>query len=209
MQHFVIAITRKCGCGGTTIGQLLADELDVNLYDRELLQLASEDSGIHLELFEKADERMKGSLLYRISKRVYGGELIPPESNDFTSDENLFNYQAKVLRELARDESYIVIGRAADFILKGLPNVFSFFLFADESDCVARIKNKMCYSQGEAMKYIKRTDKFRSEYYTYHTGQKWEDPLHYDLSINTSKLGVQKTAKLIQEYIKYHISDLL
>ena len=205
MQHFVIAITRKCGSGGTTVGQLLADEFDINMYDREILHLASEDSGISLKLFENADERVKGSLLYRISKRVYGGELIPPESNDFTSDENLFNYQAKVLRELARDESYVVIGRAADYILKGLPHVFSIFLYADEADCVARIKNRMFYSHGEAVKYIKKMDKYRSDYYTYHTGEKWEDSGHYDLSINTSKLGVQKTAKLIREFIKlYH-----
>ncbi len=209
MQHFVIAITRKCGSGGTTVGQLLADEFDINMYDRELLHLASEDSGISLKLFENADERVKGSLLYRISKRVYGGELIPPESNDFTSDENLFNYQAKVLRELARDESYVVIGRGADYILRGLPNVFSFFLFADESDCVARIKNRLCYSQSEAIKYIKKMDKYRSDYYTYHTGEKWESPFQYDLSINTSKLGVQKTAKLIREYIKLHNPELI
>ena len=209
MQHFVIAITRKCGSGGTTVGQLLADEFDINMYDRELLKLASENSGISLKLFENADERVKGSLLYRISKRVYGGELIPPESNDFTSDENLFNYQAKVLRELARDESYVVIGRGADYILRGLPNVFSFFLFADESDCIARIKNRLCYSQGEAIRYIKKMDRYRSEYYTYHTGEKWESPFQYDLCINTSKLGVQRTAKMIREYIKLHNSELI
>lgn len=209
MHHFVIAITRKCGSGGTTVGQLLADEFDINMYDREILHLASEDSGISLKLFENADERVKGSLLYRISKRVYGGELIPPESNDFTSDENLFNYQAKVLRELARDESYVVIGRGADYVLRGLPNVFSFFLFAEEYDCVARIKNRLCYSHSDAIKYIKKMDKYRSDYYTYHTGEKWESPFQYDLSINTSKLGVQKTAKLIREYIKLHNPDLI
>ena len=72
-----------------------------NVYDRNLLRLASDDSGINEELFAKADEHMKQSLLFKVSQKVYKGELIGPESDDFTSNENLFNYQAKVLKELA------------------------------------------------------------------------------------------------------------
>lgn len=127
MDKFVIAITRTCGSGGTTIGKMLSKDLGINMYDRELLRLASDDSGINEALFANADEGVKNSLLYKVSKKVYNGELIPPESNDFTSNDNLFNYQAKVLRELADKESYVVIGRCADYILKDKPNIFKNF----------------------------------------------------------------------------------
>lgn len=83
----------------------------MELYDRNLLRLASDESGISQELFARADEDQKKSLLFRASQKVYNGELIPPEKEDFTSNNNLFNYQAKVLRELAEVSSYVVIGR--------------------------------------------------------------------------------------------------
>ena len=104
MDKFVIAITRTCGSGATSIGKILAKNLGVEIYDRNILRLASDDSGISEELFARADEDQKQSLLFRASQKVYTGGLIPPEKEDFTSNNNLFNYQAKVLRELA-DES--------------------------------------------------------------------------------------------------------
>jgi len=96
MDHFVIAITRTCGSGATSIGRILAKNLGVELYDRNILRLASDDSGISEELFARADEDQKQSLLFRASQKVYTGGLIPPEKEDFTSNNNLFNYQAKV-----------------------------------------------------------------------------------------------------------------
>lgn len=201
MERFVIAITRSCGSGGTTIGSMLADDFGIAMYDRELLRLASEDSGIHEELFMNADERVKNSLLYRVSKKVYTGELIPPESNDFTSNDNLFNYQAKILRELAERESYVVIGRCADYILKDRKNVFKIFLYASNEECIKHEVKVLCTTEKEAIKHIKKMDKYRSEYYSYHTGKKWEDAKNYDLSLDTGKLGYEKC----MEYIKYYM----
>ena len=115
--YFAVAITRTCGSGGGSyIGKQLAKAFDIDLYDRKLLRLASEDSGISEELFARADENTRKTMLYRVSERVYDGSIIPPESGNFISDENLFNYQAKVLRELLNEESYICVGRAADFV---------------------------------------------------------------------------------------------
>lgn len=117
MDHFVIAITRTCGSGATSIGRILAKNLGVELYDRNILRLASDDSGISEELFARADEDQKQSLLFRASQKVYTGGLIPPEKEDFTSNNNLFNYQAKVLRELAA--SPVMWSRpAADYVCR-------------------------------------------------------------------------------------------
>lgn len=207
MDRFIIAITRTCGSGGTTIGKSLSSDFGINMYDRELLRLASDDSGISENLFANADENVKNSLLYRISKKVYEGELIPPESNDFTSNDNLFNYQAKVLRELAESESYVVVGRCADYILKDIPNVFKIFLHSSYRECIKHEMEYLCISEKDAIKQIKKLDKYRREYYYYHTGKKWEDVKNYDLSIDTSKLGFEKCVKYIKDYIKLRMES--
>ena len=202
MERFVIAITRTCGSGGTTIGKMLCNDLGINMYDKELLRLASDDSGINESLFANADEDVKNSILYKVSKHVYNGELIPPESGDFISDDNLFNYQAKILNELSERESYVVIGRCADYILRDNPNVFKIFIHASNEYCIEHEMDILGVSEKEAIKNIKKLDKYRSDYYYYHTGEKWENVKNYDLSLDTSKLDFDKCVKYIKEYIK-------
>lgn len=205
MEHFVLAITRTCGSGATTICKTLAEEYNISLYDRKLLRLASEDSGIDEALFHNADEAVKKTMLYRVSRKVYNGTLISPESDNFTSDINLFNYQAKVLKELAQVESYIVIGRCGDYILKDNKNMISIFLTADEEVCIQHEMERLVCTRKEAIKYITKNNKFRGEYYTYHTGKKWKNPGNYDLCLNTGKLGYEKTIQLIKEYVSLRL----
>lgn len=101
MKKTVITIARSYGSGGRTLGKLLAEQLGINCYDREILRMASDASGINEALFGKADERLKRSPLFGILKKnPYKGGVIPPENSDFVSDDNLFNYQAKVIKEL-------------------------------------------------------------------------------------------------------------
>ncbi len=206
MERFVIAITRTCGSGATTISNMLAKEYGIALYDKQLLRLASEDSGINEELFFGADEKVKNTILYKVSKRVYNGELIPPESDNFTSDINLFNYQAKVLKELAEEQSYIVIGRCGDYILRESTNLISIFLTADEEVCIRHEMERLVCDRKEAKKNIKKINKFRSDYYTYHTGKKWMNPANYDLCLNTGKIGYEKTVELIKDYISLKLN---
>lgn len=207
MEKFVLAITRTCGSGATTICKILAEEYGINIYDKQLIRLASEDSGINEDLFHNADEEVKKTILYRVSKKVYNGELIPPESDNFTSDMNLFNYQAKVLKELAEEESYIVIGRCGDYILQDRKNTISIYITADEEACITHEMERRVCSRKEAIKYIAKINKFRSDYYTYHTGKKWRNPDNYNLCINTSKLGYEKTVELIKNYVSMRVGD--
>ena len=115
-DKIVITIARQYGSGGLTIGKMLAQKLGVHFYDKELLKLASEDSGINEALFVNADEKIKNTILFKIAHSVYHGELIPPESDDFVSTQNLFNYQAKIIKQLANEEACVIVGRCADFI---------------------------------------------------------------------------------------------
>ena len=202
MERFVIALTRTCGSGGTTISKMLADDYGIDMYDRKLLRLASEDSGINEALFANADELTRNSLLYRVSKKLYHGELIPPESNNFTSDQNLFNYQAKVLKELADRESYICVGRACDYILKDHPNVLKVFVYAPTQICIENEMKRQGIERKAAEKYVNSNNKFRREYYKYHTGRIWEDPYNHDLCLNTGDLTHDQAVAVIKAYVK-------
>ena len=202
MDKFVIAITRTCGSGATSIGKILAKNLGVELYDRNILRLASDDSGISEELFARADEDQKQSLLFRASQKVYTGGLIPPEKEDFTSNNNLFNYQAKVLRELADESNYVVIGRAADYVLRDKPGLVRVYIYASREKCIEKEMNRQKIDWKAADRFITKTDKYRRDYYRYFTGQEWENMQNYDLCINTTQMSFERAAKAIQDFAK-------
>ena len=204
MNNFVVAITRTCGSGGMSIGKLLCDYYGVNIYDRKLLQLASEDSGISEELFSSADENVKKSMLYKVSRKVYTGEIIPPESENFTSNRNLFAFQAKVLKELAERESYVVIGRAADYVLKDFHNLIRVYIHAPKDICIEREMKRQGITEHEASAYVEKMDNYREAYYTYHTGHVWRDANNYDLCLDTSKFTYEESAEIIKSLIRIH-----
>jgi len=197
----VITIAREYGSGGRTIGEMLAKDLNIHYYDKELMKLASDDSGINEALFAKADEKIKATSLFRIAKSAYSGELIPPESDDFVSNDNLFNYQAKIIRELAEEESCVIIGRCSDYILKDYDNVLSVFIHAPLDFCLEQAAKKHSMSPKELEKFVERTNKRRAEYYKYYTGRNWTDAKNYDLCLDSSKLGFERCVEEIKAYM--------
>lgn len=201
MDKFVITIARGYGSGGRTIGKMLAKELDIPYYDRELLRLASDDSGINEDLFAKADEKLKKSLLYRVASNIYKGELIAPDSDDFVSNDNLFNYQAKIVKELAETESCVIVGRCADFVLKDDTNAVRLFVHAPLEDCISTLKEMTGKNEKEIEKQIASIDKHRAEYYKYYTGREWKDAKNYDLCLNSHLLGFEKCVEIVKAYL--------
>ncbi|MCD7828303.1 MAG: cytidylate kinase-like family protein [Clostridiales bacterium] len=205
MSNYVITIARTCGSGGSYVGEELKKKLGINLYEQDILQIASEDSGISMELFARSDEELKKNPLFRFSKYIYRGDLIPPSSSEFTSEENLFNYQAKVLKELAEKESYIVIGRCADFVLDGTTNLIRVFICADKDDRINTEAERLQVSAREAKERIEKVDKKRNEHYKYFTGNDRENMANYDICLNTSVLPYEKCADAIIDYMKLRL----
>ena len=201
-KRFVLALTRTCGSGATILGQMFAEKHGVDFYDKKILRMASDDSGISEELFARADETTKKSLLYNVTQKVYNGEIIPPESPDYTKNDNLFAFQAKVLRELAERESFVCIGRAADYVLRDFPNVVSIFVYAPLEKCIRVEMERLEMSRKEAEKHILDMDKYRRAYYRYHTGKEWESPYNYDLCLNTGELDYEQCVEVIESYLK-------
>ena len=207
MENIVITIARQYGSGGKTVGGMVADRLGIPCYNREILRMASDESGINEKLFAQADEKIKKSALFRISKSVYEGELLPPDSDDFVSTRNLFNYQAKIIKKLAETESCVIVGRCADYILRNYPNVMSVFVHAPHDFCMEQAMLRSSMTEREMEKFIAKTDKYRGEYYHYYTGQEWSSALHYDLCLDSGKLGFEKCVEEIKAYKKIRFGE--
>ena len=204
MKKTVITIARSYGSGGRTLGKLLAEELGINCYDREILRMASDDSGINEALFGQTDEKLKKSPLFRIArKNPYKGGVIPPESADFVSDDNLFNYQAKVIRELAEEESCIIIGRCANYIYRDDKDCVSVYLHADREIRCERLQKRDQISEKEALKNIQEVDEKRAAFQEQCTSTRWGDGNEYDLCIDTGKIGIENAVEMILEYIRF------
>ena len=201
MENRVITIARSYGSGGRKMGRLLAKELGYEYYDREILRIASDESGISEELFRQADEKQRIPL-FRIAREVYTGEVIPPDSDDFISNENLFRYQAKIIRELAATRNCVIVGRCANFILRGRDNVLNVFVTAPVVDFVRRVMETDGLNLEEAEKKIKKIDKRRADYFKYFTGRQWQDAALYDLCLNTGHMSEQKCVDIVRAYME-------
>ena len=204
MDNFVITIARQYGSGGRTIGEMLAKKLGISYYDKDIIRMASEDSGIHEELFGRVDEYSSAKPPLFGKTGIYTGELIPPQSKDFTSDENLFNYQAKIIRHLAETESCVIIGRCSNYILKDYPNVLSVFIHASWDFRMEKAAEKLSKSPKEIEKFLQKDDKRKFEFCRRFTGKEWTDATNYDLCLDSSKLGYEKCI----EEIEYRLNAL-
>ena len=126
--------------------------------------------------------------------------LAEPSQKDFVSDVNLFNIQAEIIKELAKTESCIIIGKCANHILKEYENVISVYVEAPRRACRATIMERLDVTAQEADQMIYQTDKYRADYYSYYTGGgKWTDPVAYDITLNSERLGYDDCAELIAQ----------
>lgn len=203
MYHYVITIARGFGSGGKEIGSKLANRLHIPCYENQILKMASEKSGLHEKLFRDVDEKLRGSYLRNwLKSKPFPMEASPTEKK-FTSDINLYYIQAEIIEELARTQSCIIIGKCADVVLSTFPNVVSVYIEAPEADCVASIMRKLQVPQERARELIRKTDKYRSDYYKYYShGKDWENPDNYDMILNSAKIGRDRCVDVIESYVK-------
>lgn len=203
MEHYIITVARETGSGGHDITEQLSKTLDIPYYDRDLLRFASDVSGINESLFGAADERVGLRELLSAAERVYTGEVLPPDSDDYTSTRNLFNFQAKIIRELAQQESCIILGRCGNFLLADQPHVLRVFIHAPLEARYARVASySQAWTPREINRHIRLEDKRRAAYYRYYTGEEWRDAAGYDLSLDSERLGEDGCVARIRQAIE-------
>ena len=198
-KRLVLTIARGYGSGGRTMAKRLSDELGLPVYDKEILRMASDESGINEELFGRIDEKVKKIFLATSGK--YKGKPLSPGHSGFTSDDNLFELQAEVIRRIAETENCIFVGRCADYILKDKDYVTRIYMYASEADCLHRLKQTMADSNEVLIERKREIDKQREEYYKYYTGHGWDDARNYDLCLNTGKMSYSHLVRVVKAYI--------
>lgn len=197
-KRLIITIGRQYGSGGREIGARLAEELGFGFYDKNILRMDSDESGIKESYFHLADERPGNKLLYKIITSLVPEDKMPSFGADLISADNLFRFQSAVIRKLAEEENCVIIGRCADYILEGTEGLVRIFLYADLDARMERIERLGYYTGAEVKKNVKRIDRERREYHRYYTGREWESTENYDLMFNTARLGVDGTVEAIK-----------
>ncbi|MGP1435445.1 MAG: AAA family ATPase [Phocaeicola sp.] len=202
-EHFVINLGRQLGSGGREIGQKLSKRFNIAYYDRELILLASKESGLCKEFFEKADEKAQQHVLGGMlgTRFPFIGETTA-SFNNYLSNDSLFKIQSDVIRKLADEKSCLFVGRCADYVLRDYPQCVNVFVSASKEARIERLRNIHNITEEEAVKLIEEADKKRSSFYNYYSNKIWGAAATYHLCIDSSILGIDKTVDFIAAFVE-------
>lgn len=192
-NNIVVTIAREYGSGGRYVAKLLAEKLGVRFYDKDLIEIVSNESGLSASYIEENEQNVHANLLSSFNTQYY---------NNLSNDDNLFIAESKAIKEIAEKGGCVIVGRCANSILKDNKNVINVFLYSDDENKVKRAVKYYGLDEKTALKEINRSNKNREKHYNYYTHEKWRDINNYDLSINVDKLGVEQTAQMIAEFVK-------
>lgn len=196
----IITIGRQFGSGGRQIGEVLAKRMDVPFYDKQLLKEAAKESGICEEIFDSFDEKPTNSFLYSLVMDPYslgfGG------STELPLNHKVFLAAFDTIKSLAeKNGSCVFVGRCADYALRDMDNVVNVFIYGDLEDRAKRVAEDKGITESRAKDLIKKEDKSRASYYNYYTSKRWGDMKGYDICINTSRYGIEKTTDILYDII--------
>lgn len=203
VSPLVITINRQLGSGGAYIGQQLAKNLNVLYLDREIISQAAEQLSVLEEDLEDRDEKVSSfweSLLQLFT--LYDLDTYIPPQIYVPTDQELFNTESEIIKSIAKEHSAVIMGRCGSHILRVQPNNVSIFLYGDITFRKGRVQKLYDVSGETAEKMIMQSDTERSRYYHKYTGREWTDTRYYNISIDTSKIGVDKSIELILRYLK-------
>jgi len=211
-KQYVIVIGRHFGSGGREIGERLSKALGIPLYDKSILGRVAEEQGVSDERLRKMDEYLNGNRFQNIGLQAKHAALgaswfFETDPSMVLDRDKVFQWQADLIKRLADEGPCIVVGRCADYVLKDHPNLISIFVTAPKAvreERIARLHPNHPKEHYETHRqFIDKTDRLRGFYYEYYTKRRWDDLTHYDLCVDSSKMGIEKTAEYLLEYIKF------
>lgn len=191
MEKIVVTVSREYGSGGRLIGKKLADDLGISFYDGELLSLVAKESGYTEEFVRRNDQKKTQSLLYHL---YIGSQILP-------ASDMIFIAQSRVIKDLYNKGSCVIVGRCADYVLRGCPGVINTFITAPLESRIARVRDEYKEEADNYKSYILKKDKSRVAYYNYFADDAWGKVQTYDISVN-SDVGIDKSAELLAQYIR-------
>lgn len=205
IQHVIITIAREYESGGHLLGEMLSKELGIKLYDKEFIHLVAEKSGINEQYIKKNEQSIPSFWL----KCILGKNSEQSLERSLSSDDVLFVAESKIIQELAEKGPCIIVGRCADFVLRDYPNLIKVFCYSDLRSACVRCVQEYGVSEEKAESEIKRINHNRIAHYEYYTGEKWGEPHHYNLMINTGSIDLSVACNLIKSIYKNRIKENL
>lgn len=201
-QPFVITVGRQFGSGGRVLGKALAEALEIDYYDKELLVESAKLAGVNPEYFEKKDERFPTFLQGVFSFSMGVTPMCYYTGSSSISDDGLYKSISDFLLKAAKEKSFVVVGRSADYILREHPRCVNIFVHAPLEECVKRITSRNdAIDEVKAAAIAKKTNKWRAEYYNFFTDKQWGDAKSYDLTIDSSLMSMENNVQLIKDYL--------
>ncbi len=210
-EKLVITINRQYGSGGLKIGKRLAEELGIPCYDSEMFRIVSNNDYMHYGIPAR-ESLLDGTIIFDIAKNIYDehpDEDLPEPNDSFINTENLFQYQADIIREIAKKESCVIVGRCSNYILSDRPNTVSVFIHASLEYRIKRASSVHNMGKEELTRLLFSKDNHKEEYYKHYTGVEWKDASYYNLSIDSGKLGISGSVREIKDYIHMKYGDIV
>lgn len=207
-KKIIITIARQYGSGGREIGERVAMELGIPLYDKQLITDAAAKGSLNEEVIRGVDESAANSLLYTLAmgSNHYGTTM--HFGYKMPLNDKLFILQSEVIKEYADKGSCVIIGRCADYVLRDDHDVFRLFIYGDLEHRKERVAQRHSeYKASQIIDVINKTDKRRASYYNFYTGNKWGKFDNYDMAINSSTLGIDGTVQVIVASVRKLIED--
>ena len=196
-KRFIIAIGREFGSGGKHIGRALAKELGVNLYDRNIVEKVAEELDVESEQLMEYSKKKRRHFFH---KSVNG--------HTTSFEDHVANHQFDYIRRLGEsEESFVIVGRCAEEILKGTEGLISIFVKGEREYKIGRVMNQFGLDRKEAIKKMERHDDTRKHYHDRYCDGKWGDIDTYDLCIDSTHFGTEGTAEFIKEYVKKRLGE--
>ncbi|MCI5730407.1 MAG: cytidylate kinase-like family protein [Eubacterium sp.] len=197
----IITITRQFGSGGREIGRKLAEAYDIPFYDNEIISQAAKDTGFAEAAFERAEDKASNSLLYSIAM---GMNVFSSQDVGFSGlslDDRIFLAQSKVIRDVAEKGPCVIVGKCADYILKDKENVVNLFISATLDFRIRRAVEVDGVAEAKSAETVMKKDKSRANYYKYHSGERWDNVLNYDMAIRSDLCGIDGTVACLKAYL--------
>lgn len=203
MDNFVVTFARGFGTGGKEIASRLAKDLGIHCYENRILTLASQMSGLDEKIFVQVNEKiLKQDGFSGFLRGLPRAKKYIARNEKFVSDDKLFEYQSTIIKNLSETESCVIVGKCADYVLRDKKNVVSIYIEAPRDFCVKRTMENMGVTKEVAHTTITQTDKYRADYYQYYThGNYWTNPVNYDITLNSARVGIDGCVKLIENYL--------